>query len=103
LFALLLSPKSTHMEESTSTSSKSHAVLHHLATEPHAYHPLPKAEVLQETQLQEEPFSSDIRAFCSLLARILMRCLKEQNEQALHIILLTSRTLDKELEYHMFM
>lgn len=84
------------MQEPTSSSTKLHAVLHQLATDPQAYHPIPKAEVLQETQVQEEQFSVDICAFCTLLARILMRCLKEQNEQALHVLSLSSRQHGKE-------
>lgn len=84
------------MQEFTSSSPKPHLVLYQLATHPHAYHPIPKAEVLQEIPLQEDPFSSDVRALCTLLARILMRCLKEQDEQALHVLSLSSRQSGKE-------
>lgn len=84
------------MQDVTSSSPKSHPVLSLLATDPHTYHPIPKAEVLQEIPLQEDPFSSDVRAFCTLLAQIMMRCLKEQDEQALRVLSLPSHQRSKE-------
>ena len=80
----------------TSEFPKPHPVLYHLATHPHAYHPIPKAEARPEPSLQGEAFSSDVRAFCTLLARIMMRCLKEQNEQALRTLSLPSQQRSKE-------
>lgn len=39
-----------------------------------------RVDTNQEVPANEEQLSSDILAFCALLARIVMRCLKEQDE-----------------------
>ena len=40
----------------------------------------------QQSTQQEEVFSSDIKAFCALVARIILRCLRERDERALQIL-----------------
>jgi hypothetical protein len=39
----------------------------------------------------EEQLSTDVIAFCALLARIMMRCLKERNPQVLEFLSLSSQ------------
>ena len=45
-----------------------------------------------EILVQREGASPDIRAFCALLARILIRCLKENDEQTLKALSLFPST-----------
>ncbi len=78
------------MSEET-TVEKSQVVLRHLATVPPAYHLIPKAEALQETPLQGEPLSSDVRTFCALIAYIMMRCLKERNPRVMELLSFPSK------------
>jgi hypothetical protein len=55
-----------------------------------------KILVSHEPEGQEERTSTDVIAFCALLARIIMRCLKEQDEQVLDILSLSSHQSRKE-------
>lgn len=54
------------------------------------------AEELKETVQMQEPLSSDIVAFCALLARIMMRCLREKNPRVMG--LLSHPSQSEELE-----
>lgn len=40
----------------------------------------------QPGEQQNEIISSEIKAFCALVARIILRCLREGNEQTLQIL-----------------
>jgi hypothetical protein len=82
------------MQDVTSSSPKSQPVLYQLAKHPHAYYPIPKAEARSETSLQGEPFSSDIHAFCALIARIIIRCLQERDERVLTVLSLSRKHSD---------
>ena len=55
-----------------------------------------KTRISYQSELREEQVSTGVIAFCALLARIMMRCLKEQNEQALQILSLSSHQCRKE-------
>jgi len=46
----------------------------------------------QEATFQAEQLSSDVLAFCALLARILLRCLRERNERVMKECFLPSPT-----------
>ena len=41
------------------------------------------SEEKQEEAQQEEPISSNIVAFCALMARIVMRCLRERDPEVM--------------------
>lgn len=45
---------------------------------------------------QEEAFTSDIRAFCALVSRIILRCLRERDEKTLQILGLSKEQQQKE-------
>ena len=79
------------MSEET-TLEQSHVVLPHLATNSHAS----KVEASQERQLQGEPLSSDVRTFCTLIARIMMRCLKERNPLVMELLSLSAKAEEAE-------
>jgi len=55
-----------------------------------------KTRISYQSEIQEEQVSTDVIAFCALLARIIMRGLKEQNEQVLDILSLSSLQCSKE-------
>jgi hypothetical protein len=61
-------------------------------------HGTAKTLVSYQSEVQEERASTDVVAFCALLARIMMRCLKEQNEQALRVLSLSWHQSNKEKE-----
>ncbi len=42
-----------------------------------------------------EPVTSDIKAFCEVIARILMRCLRERDENVLQILGFSEEQLQK--------
>ena len=42
-----------------------------------------------------EPISSEIKAFCALIARIILRCLREGDEQVLQILGLSKEKRQK--------
>lgn len=44
------------------------------------------SDIKKETIEPEEPLSSEVHAFCALLARIMMRCLREKNPQAMQYL-----------------
>ena len=55
-----------------------------------------KTRISYQSEIQEEQVSTDVIAFCALLARIIMRGLNEQNEQVLDILSLSSHQCSKE-------
>ena len=44
----------------------------------------------------EEPLSSEVHAFCALLARIMMRCLREKNPQVMQYLRQSSLSNESE-------
>ncbi len=44
------------------------------------------SDMKKETIQLEEPLSSEVLAFCALLARIMMRCLREKNPQVMRCL-----------------
>jgi hypothetical protein len=44
----------------------------------------------------QEPLPSDVVAFCALLARIMVRCLKEKNPQVMELLSLPSQPEQEE-------
>lgn len=51
----------------------------------------------QENTQREEVFTSDIRAFCALVSRIVLRCLRERDEKTLQILGLSKEQQQKGL------
>ncbi len=49
------------------------------------------ADTHKEAIKQQENLSSDVVALCTLLARIMMRCLREKNPQVMEILALSSQ------------
>jgi hypothetical protein len=49
-------------------------------------------EANEEAMQQQEHMPSDITAFCVLIARIMMRCLKERDPQVMKLLSLSFRT-----------
>jgi hypothetical protein len=54
------------------------------------------ADETKETVQMQEPLTSDVVAFCVLLARIMMRCLREKNPHAMGLISLPSQSEQEE-------
>ncbi len=54
------------------------------------------ADEIKEAVQMQEPLPSDIVAFCALLARIMMRCLREKNPHAMGLLSLPSQTGQEE-------
>jgi len=54
------------------------------------------SDMKKEAIQLEEPLSSEVLAFCALLARIMMRCLREKNPQVMRCLSLPSQS--EELE-----
>ena len=50
----------------------------------------------QLKEQQEENISSDVRSFCALIARIVLRCLREKNPQVMQLLSLSSQTEEAE-------
>ena len=46
---------------------------------------------------QEEKLSSDIRAFCALIARIMLRCLKEKDARMMKLLALPDESQQPDL------
>ncbi len=55
-------------------------------------------EPQQEHHRPEEQLSSDVVALCSLLARIMMRCLREKNPSMMKFLLSPPQTEQEERE-----
>ena len=49
------------------------------------------SDIKKEAIQREEPFSSDVRAFCALVTRILMRCLKEHDAEVMKRLSLSTQ------------
>jgi len=47
---------------------------------------------------QEEKLSSDVTAFCALIARILLRCLTEKDARMMKLLALPSKSQKQNLE-----
>jgi hypothetical protein len=54
------------------------------------------SDMKKETIQLEEPLSSEVLAFCALLARIMVRCLREKNPQVMQCLSQPSQS--EELE-----
>ena len=54
-------------------------------------------EFQQEPHEPEERLSSDVVALCSLLARIMMRCLREKNPAMMRYLLSPSQSEQEEI------
>ena len=54
------------------------------------------SDMKKETIQLEEPLSSEVLAFCALLARIMMRCLRERQPHVMEILSLPSQTENLE-------
>lgn len=52
----------------------------------------------KEAMQQQENLPSDIVAFCVLIARIMVRCLKERDPQVMELLSLPFRTEEAETE-----
>jgi hypothetical protein len=52
----------------------------------------------KEDMRSQEQLSSDVRAFCALVARILIRCLQEKNPCVMGCLALSSELKDAEAE-----
>jgi hypothetical protein len=52
----------------------------------------------KEAIRQQENLSSDVKAFCALFARIMMRCLREKNPRVIGWLSLPSQSKEFETE-----
>jgi hypothetical protein len=82
---LALMPHTTSL--SPSVRKLPHAVINGTATPILSYQSGTTPGIVEEKYL-----SSDATAFCALLARIMMRCLKEHDEQAMKLLSLSHHT-----------
>ena len=53
---------------------------------------------MQETLHHSDVLSSDVVAFCALLARIMRRCIVEQDERIMTVLASSTMVQDKERE-----
>ena len=63
---------------------------------PTVLHGTAKLDVVNQSEIQSEVIqskapSSDIQAFCELIARIMMRCLREKNPQVMQLLSVSSQ------------
>jgi hypothetical protein len=49
------------------------------------------SDIKKEAIQREDLFSSDVRAFCALVTRILMRCLKEHDAEVMKRLSLSTQ------------